>query len=42
MMPFDNPLRVVRTETLISTTRVIAVVESDVSMCHFRSCRGRT
>ena len=42
MMPFDHPLRVVRTETLISTTRVIAVVDGDVSMCHLRSCRGPT
>ena len=41
MMPFDNPLRVVRTETLISTTRAIAVVDGDASMCHLQSCRGR-
>src|ERR1700674_2144628 len=41
MMPFDNPLRVVRTETLLSTTRAIAVVDGDASMCHLRSCRGR-
>ena len=41
MMPFDNPLMVVRTETLISTTRVIAVVDGDASMCHLQSCRVR-
>ncbi len=41
MMPFDNPLTVVRTETLTSTTRAIAVVDGDASMCHLRSCRGR-
>ena len=41
MMPFDNPLIVVRTETLISTTRAIAVVDGDASMCHVQSCRGR-
>jgi len=28
MMPFDNPLMVVRTETLTSTTRAIAVVDA--------------
>ena len=41
MMSFDNPLKVVRTETLTSTTRAIAVVDGDASMCHLRSCRGR-
>jgi hypothetical protein len=41
MMPFDNPLTVVRTETLTSSTRAIAVVDGDASMCHLRSCRGR-
>ena len=41
MMPFDNPLIVVRTETLTSTTRAIAVVDGDASMCHLRSCRGQ-
>jgi hypothetical protein len=41
MMPFDNPLMVVRTETLTSTTRAIAVVDGDASMCHLQSCRGR-
>lgn len=41
MMPFDNPLTVVRTETLTSTTRAIAVVDGDASMCHLRCCRGR-
>lgn len=41
MMPFDNSLTVVRTETLTSTTRAIAVVDGDASMCHLRSCRGR-
>jgi len=41
MMPFDNPLIVVRTETLTSTTRAIAVVDGDASMCHLQSCRGR-
>jgi hypothetical protein len=40
MMPFDNPLMVVRTETLTST-RAIAVVDGDASMCHLQSCRGR-
>src|ERR1700675_653684 len=39
MMPFDNPLTVVRTETLTSTTRAIA--DGDASICHLRSCRGR-
>ena len=42
MMPFDNPLKVVRTETLTSTTRAIAVVDGDASMSHLRTCRGRT
>ena len=42
MMPFDNPLRVVRTETLTSTTRAIAVVDGDASRCHLQSCRVRT
>ena len=42
MMSFDNPLKVMRTETLTSTTRAIAVVDSDASMCHLQSCRGRT
>ena len=41
IMPFDNPLMVVRTETLTSTTRAIAVVDGDASMCHLQSCRGR-
>src|ERR1700692_3725234 len=41
IMPFDNPLMVVRTEALTSTTRAIAVVDGDASMCHLRSCRGR-
>jgi hypothetical protein len=41
IMPFDNPLMVVRTETLTSTTRAIAVVDGDASMCHVQSCRGR-
>ena len=41
MMPFDNPLIVVRTETFTSTTRAIAVVDGDASRCHLRSCRGR-
>ena len=41
MMPFDNPLTVVRTETLTSSTRAIAVVDGDASMGHLRSCRGR-
>ena len=41
MMPFDNPLTVVRTETLTSTTRVIAVVDGNASMCHLQSCRVR-
>ena len=41
MMSFDNPLTVVRTEALTSTTRAIAVVDGDASMCHLRSCRGR-
>jgi hypothetical protein len=34
MMPFDNPLTVVRTETLTSTTRATAVVDGDALMCH--------
>ena len=42
MMAFDNPLKVVRTETLTSTTRAIAVVDGDASMCHLQSCRVRT
>jgi hypothetical protein len=41
MMPFDHPLVVVRTETLTSTTRAIAVVNGDTSMCHLQSCRGQ-
>ena len=41
MMPFDHPLMIVRTETLTSTTRVIAVVDGNASMCHLRSCLGR-
>ena len=41
MMPFDNPLMVVRTETLTSTTRAIAVVNGEASMCHLQSCRGQ-
>jgi hypothetical protein len=41
MMPFDNPPTVVRTETLTSTTRAIAVVDGDASMCHLRCCRWR-
>jgi hypothetical protein len=42
LMFFDNPLKVVRTETLTSTARAIAVVDGDASMCHLQSCRGRT
>ena len=42
MMSFDNPLKVMRTETLTSTTRAIAVVDGDASMCHLQSCRRRT
>jgi hypothetical protein len=42
MMPFDHPLVVVRTETLTSTTRAIAVVDGDASRCHLQSCRVRT
>ena len=41
MMSFDNPLTVVRTETLTSTTRAIAIVDGDASMCHLRSCVER-
>ena len=41
MMPFDHPLVVVRTETLTSTTRAIAVVNGDASICHLQSCRGQ-
>jgi hypothetical protein len=41
MMPFDNPLTVVRTETLTSTTRAIAIVDGNASMCHLQSCRVR-
>jgi hypothetical protein len=41
MMSFDNPLKIVRTETLTSTTRAIAVVDGDASMCHRQSCRVR-
>ena len=41
MMPFDNPLMVVRTETLTSTTRAIAIVDGDASVCHLQSRRGR-
>ena len=42
MMSFDNPLMVVRTETLTSTPRAIAVVDGDASRCHLQSCRVRT
>jgi hypothetical protein len=42
MMSFDKPLKVVRTETLTSTTRAIVVVDGDASICHLRSCRGLT
>ena len=41
MMLFNKPLTVVRTETLTSSTRAIAVVDGDASMCHLQSCRGR-
>ena len=41
MMLFNKPLTVVRTETLTSTTRAIAVVDGDASMCHLKSCRER-
>ena len=39
--PSIIPSGSVRTETLTSTTRAIAVVDGDASMCHLRSCQGR-
>ena len=42
MMLFNKPLTVVRTETFTSSTRAIAIVDGDASMCHLQSCRGRT
>ena len=41
MMPLDNPLTIVRTETLTSTARAIAIVDGSASMCHLQSCRGQ-
>ena len=41
MMLFNKPLAVVRTEALTSSTRAIAVVDGDASMCHLQACRGR-